>query len=74
MQKIFCFFKRLMAKTIPHDMAAGRAGGTVIVKRSNVLSTRTPTGTWSRSWIGNVIAYAAMASNAMMPTNLNPSE
>ena len=40
MQKISCFLSLLIAKTIPQDMAAGSAGGTVTVRRSRVLSMR----------------------------------
>jgi hypothetical protein len=40
-QKIFIFFSRFMAKIIPHDMAAGSAGGTVIVIRSSEWSIST---------------------------------
>lgn len=38
-QKILCFFSLLIAKTVPTVIAAGRAGGTVIVIRSSDLST-----------------------------------
>ncbi len=37
-QKIFFFFNLLIAKTVPTVIAAGRAGGTVIVIKSSDLS------------------------------------
>lgn len=38
MQKIFFFFSLLIANTVPTVIAAGNAGGTVIVIRSRDLS------------------------------------
>jgi hypothetical protein len=38
MQKICFFFSLEMAKAVPAVMAAGRAGGTVIVTRFRLLS------------------------------------
>ena len=37
-QNIFFLFKRLIAKAVPAVIAAGKAGGTVIVIRSNDLT------------------------------------
>ena len=45
MQKMSCFLRRLIAKTIPQDMAAGRAGGTVTVNKSSVRSIMIAKGT-----------------------------
>ena len=73
MQKISCLFSLLIAKTIPHDMAAGRAGGTVMVSKSKVLKTRIYTGTPSLIWIGKVIHWAKIASKAMIAINFMPS-
>ena len=39
MQKILFFLRRLIAKAVPAVIAAGRAGGTVIVIRLRHLST-----------------------------------
>lgn len=38
MQNMLSFFSRLIAKIMPQDMAAGNAGGTVIVIRSSEWS------------------------------------
>jgi len=38
MQKILSFFSRFIAKIIPQDIAAGNAGGTVIVIKSSEWS------------------------------------
>ena len=40
MQKMSTLFNLLMANTIPHDIAAGMAGGTVTVMRSSALSIK----------------------------------
>ena len=74
MQKIFCLFRRAIAKTMPQDMAAGRAGGTVTVKRSRVRSIIIARGTSMPAWIGRVAMLPTNARTAMMPTNLKPSE
>ena len=74
MQKICFFFSLLMAKTIPQDMAAGRAGGTVTVIRSKALSTRISTGTPISTCNGMVEIVASRARIAIIPTNFKPSE
>jgi len=43
MQKMFCLRSRFCAKTMPMVIAAGSAGGTTIVTRSNVRRNISPT-------------------------------
>lgn len=74
MQKMSYFFSLLMAKTIPQDMAAGSAGGTVTVMRSSALSMRILTGTPSFICKGIVVMIPTKARRAIRPTNLKPSE
>ena len=74
MQKMFFFFSLLIANTIPHDIAAGRAGGTVTVIKSRARLTMISTGTLILICKGIVVIIPAKASNVMIPTNLKPSE
>ena len=75
MQKIFpSFFKRVIAKATPHDIATGKAGGTVTVSKSSVRSNNTLPGTLSLSYIGKVRKLPTIAAAAMIPTNFIPSE
>ena len=74
MQNICFFFRRLIAKTIPQDMAAGKAGGTVTVIKSRPLSMIISEGTPRLIYRGMVAMMPITATIAMIPTNLNPSE
>ena len=73
MQKMSCFLRRLIAKTTPQDMAAGRAGGTVTVNKSSILSIKIAKGTPIETSCGIVATLAARAMIAIIPTNLSPS-
>ena len=73
MQKMFIFLSLLMANTIPQDMAAGSAGGTVTVYRSRALSMIMEEGTWRSHCIGMVQIVPMTAKMAIIPTNFMPS-
>ena len=74
MQKMFIFLSLLMAKTIPHDIAACRAGCTATVVRLRPLSIMIAVGTPKLYCRGIVAIIPMTARMAMMPTNLKPSE
>ena len=74
MQKILLLFKRLIAKTIPQDIAAGRAGGIDTVIKLRPLSTTRTVGTPIFIWTGADAQMPRRAIIAIIPTNLNPSE
>lgn len=72
-QKILALRSRDIAKTVPQVMAAGKAGGTVIVIRSNDLSIRVAASLPYLSMIGTVARKPRIANTAMMATNFIPS-
>jgi hypothetical protein len=69
MQNMFDFFSRLMAKIIPHDIAAGSAGGTVMVIKSSERSISWSGGVPALSIIGMVPQKPIIASRAIMKMN-----
>ena len=73
MQKMSYFFNLLIANTIPQDIAAGKAGGIVIVNRSRARSMINIVGTFILSYIGTVASIPISAKSAIIPTNLIPS-
>ena len=73
MQKMLTLFNLLMAKTTPHDIAAGIEGGTVTVKRSSVLVINISAGTPSSIWIGKVAVIPRIARMAIIPINFKLS-
>jgi hypothetical protein len=74
MQKILDAFSLLIAKTTPHDIAAGRAGGTAITSKLRLLSTNVAASTLSLINIGTSKMKPINATIAMMPTNFILSE
>ena len=73
MQKMFFFFSLLIANTMPHDIAAGRAGGTVTVIKSRPRSIMISEGTLMLIYNGIVVIIPTRARIVMIPTNLKPS-
>ena len=73
MQKMSYFFNLFIANTMPHDMAAGRAGGMVIVNKSRARSIMNIVGTFILIYIGTVASIPISAKSAIIPTNLIPS-
>ena len=62
-----------MAKATPTDIAAGRAGGTVMVIKSNDLSIRSSVSVPSfKSW-GRVPKKPTTATIAITPTKIKES-
>jgi hypothetical protein len=64
MQKILFFLRRLIAKAVPAVIAAGSAGGTVIVIRLRHLSTMSEV---SQPWSSISLKVAAKPIKAMIP-------
>ena len=72
-QKIFYDFNLLRAKTIPHDIAAGSAGGTAITIRLSDLSTNVEIDAYYFNSIGNIAIKPSTAIIAIIATNFIPS-
>lgn len=72
-QKIWLFFRRPIAKETPTDMVAGRAGGTVMVIKSNDLSISCSVLVPWAIKLGSVQMNPRMPTIAMIPTNINES-
>jgi hypothetical protein len=78
-QNILLFFNLEMAKDTPTDIVAGKAGGTVIVIKSNDLSTilliSNPSGLSLPYWIkvGKVNTKPNIPTIAIAPTNTSES-
>ena len=73
MQKILSFFSRLIAKTTPHERAAGMEGGTQMVSMSRLLSVIFMALVPVLIMKGTTQQKPRMARQAIMPTNLSPS-
>ena len=73
MQKIFAFFRRSRANSVPIVMAAGSAGGTAMVTTSHAFKMISQRSTlyFTKVWIEK--QKPAVAMTAMTPTNLNES-
>ena len=73
MQKIFAFFRRSRANSVPIVMAAGSAGGTAMVTTSHAFKIISQRSTlyFTKVWIEK--QKPAVAMTAMTPTNLNES-
>ena len=73
MQKILRFFSLDIAKAVPTVMAAGRAGGTVIVIRSRDLSTMSAVSRPSPIIIGRVQRNPIIAISPILKMNFSES-
>lgn len=73
MQKILLFFNREIANATPTDMAAGSAGGTVMVMRSRDLSISTDVPVPRAINSGRVAAKPMIPTRAMAPTKMSES-
>ena len=62
-----------MAKSVPHVIAAGRAGGIVIVTRFKDLSIMNTVPSYSFIISGKEIRKPIKAISPMIPTNLSAS-
>ena len=73
MQKIFIVFSLLIANTEPTVIAAGKAGGTVIVIKSSDLSTMSHGSGSYCNKNGSVMKKPVKATQAMKTINLRLS-
>lgn len=69
MQNMLLLFNLLIAKIIPHPIAAGKAGGTVIVIKSSEWSINEDAGYPYLIIIGNVAQKPMTARDAIRNTN-----
>jgi len=74
MQKILDALSLLIAKTIPHDIAAGRAGGTAITSKLRLLSINVTASTPRLINKGTSTRNPMKAHIAIKPTNFILSE
>ncbi len=73
MQKIFFFLSLLIAKAVPAVIAAGKAGGTAMVIKSNDLSTMFATCSPCLSISGSVAKKPSTATQPMAKMNFRES-
>ena len=72
-QNIFWLLSLRIAKIIPHDMAAGSAGGTAITMRFKERSISVETDASYRSKMGKIAIKPTTAMRAIIATNFMPS-